>query len=200
MTQTNYKMSKRVKKDSRGDRKALPSSTGIHSETPCHLRRLQALLAKSNHKQEVSGRTKAVGSRFHSPHPPKDNNGESAELEKFSVTYSKLRCFSSHPSQKLFADILTLLVNNRLCSDWIELAPPDWALRVLLCLRLLNRDPQHQKMFHLLQGVQLVFGAFLDTKKNNILTAPAENIQRRSSDGAGFPTTSWPCSQPAAQL
>nr|XP_049585588.1 serine/threonine-protein kinase Nek10 isoform X4 [Syngnathus scovelli] len=146
-------MSKRVKKDSRGDKKTLPS-TEIHNETPCNLRRLQALLAKSNHKQEVSGQTKAVASRFHNPHTPKDNNGESAELEKFSVTYRKLRCFSSHPSRKLFADILTLLVNNRLCSDWIELAPPDWALRVLMCLRLLIRDPQHQKMFHLLQGVQ----------------------------------------------
>ncbi|XP_077431278.1 serine/threonine-protein kinase Nek10 isoform X2 [Vanacampus margaritifer] len=153
MTQTNFKMSKQVKKISRGGKQAV-KSTGTHSAASCNLRRLQALLAKSSPKQEVLGQTKAGGSRFHSQHPPKDSCGEASELEKFSMTYRELRCFSSHPLQKVFADILTLLVNNRLCSDWMELASLDWALRVLLCLRLLIRDPQHQKMFHHLQGVQ----------------------------------------------
>ncbi|XP_051921819.1 serine/threonine-protein kinase Nek10 isoform X1 [Hippocampus zosterae] len=154
MTQTSLKMSKQVKKDSRGDPQAL-KSTGIHSGTSCNLRRLQALLAKSSPKQEqVLGQSKAGGSRFHSPHPPKDSYGEASELEKFSMTYGELICFNSHPFQKAFANILTLLVNNRLCSDWMELAPLDWALRVLLCLRLLIRDPHYQKMFHCLQGVQ----------------------------------------------
>uniref|UniRef100_A0AAQ5X1B3 NIMA-related kinase 10 n=1 Tax=Amphiprion ocellaris TaxID=80972 RepID=A0AAQ5X1B3_AMPOC len=57
---------------------------------------------------------------------------------------NKQRCFSSHPLCKLFSDILTSLVNNRLCSDWIDHAPPESVLRVLICLRLLIRDPHHQ--------------------------------------------------------
>ncbi|XP_077382191.1 serine/threonine-protein kinase Nek10 isoform X2 [Festucalex cinctus] len=153
MTQTNLKMSKQVKKDSRGYKQAV-KATGTHSETSCNLRRLQALLAKSSPKKEVLGQTKAGGSRFHSPHPPNDSCEEAAELEKFSVTYGELRCFSSHPLQKGFANILTLLVSNRLCSAWMELAPPNWTLMVLLCLRLLIRDTHHQKMFYHLQGVQ----------------------------------------------
>ncbi|XP_057689836.1 serine/threonine-protein kinase Nek10 isoform X1 [Corythoichthys intestinalis] len=148
MTQTRLKMSKQVKK---GDKQAL-KSTGIHNET-CDLRRLQALLAKSSPKREVLSHNKADGNGFHSPHPPNHSCAEESELDKFSLTYREMRCFSSHPLQKLFANILTLLVKNRLCSHWMEVAPPDWALGVLLCLRLLIRDPQHQKMFHHLQGV-----------------------------------------------
>uniref|UniRef100_A0A3Q1HXN9 NIMA-related kinase 10 n=1 Tax=Acanthochromis polyacanthus TaxID=80966 RepID=A0A3Q1HXN9_9TELE len=59
------------------------------------------------------------------------------------ITYRDQRCFSSHPLCKLFSDILTSLVNNRLC-DWIDHAPPESVLRVLICLRLLIRDPHHQ--------------------------------------------------------
>uniref|UniRef100_A0A3P8U579 NIMA related kinase 10 n=1 Tax=Amphiprion percula TaxID=161767 RepID=A0A3P8U579_AMPPE len=72
------------------------------------------------------------------------------------ITYREQRCFSSHPLCKLFSDILTSLVNNRLCSDWIDHAPPESVLRVLICLRLLIRDPHHQKILHELQGINLL--------------------------------------------
>nr|XP_057910036.1 serine/threonine-protein kinase Nek10 isoform X2 [Doryrhamphus excisus] len=147
----SWKMSKQVKKVRQERQPSKP--TGIHTEPSCDLRRLRALLAKSSPKQEVSSHSKAGSSRFHSPHPPRDSCSEAFELERFSMTYREERCFSSHPLHKLFSDVLASLVKNRLCSEWIDIAPPESVLRVLLCLRLLIRDPQHQKMLHCLQGV-----------------------------------------------
>uniref|UniRef100_A0AAX7SQ97 Serine/threonine-protein kinase Nek10 n=1 Tax=Astatotilapia calliptera TaxID=8154 RepID=A0AAX7SQ97_ASTCA len=66
------------------------------------------------------------------------------------------RCFSSHPLHELFSDILVSLIKNRLCSEWIEHAPPESVLRVLICLRLLIRDPHYQKIVHELQGISLL--------------------------------------------
>uniref|UniRef100_A0A8P4GHX8 NIMA-related kinase 10 n=1 Tax=Dicentrarchus labrax TaxID=13489 RepID=A0A8P4GHX8_DICLA len=74
----------------------------------------------------------------------------------FSITYRDQRCFSSHPLHTLFSDILVSLVKNRLCSEWVDHAPPESVLRVLICLRLLIRDPHHQKILHQLQGVNLL--------------------------------------------
>ncbi|XP_029958129.1 serine/threonine-protein kinase Nek10 [Salarias fasciatus] len=140
--------------------------TGIHSKASHDLRRLQSLLAKSSTRQEGAAlsQSKACsngGGR--SVHPAKDSSRhrsdedrEACEMEKFSTTYKDQRCFSSHPQNKLFVDILTLLVKNRLCSEWIDHAPSESALRVLICLRLLIRDPQYQKTFHQLQGVTLL--------------------------------------------
>ncbi|XP_054637339.1 serine/threonine-protein kinase Nek10 isoform X2 [Dunckerocampus dactyliophorus] len=145
-------MSKQVKKVRRGE-KQHQKPTGIYTEPSCDLRRLQALLAKSSPKREVLSHSKAGSSRFLSPHPPRDSCSEAFELERFSMTYREQRCFSSHPLHKLFSDILASLLKNRLCSEWIDMAPPESVLRVLLCLRLLIRDPQHQKIFHRLQGV-----------------------------------------------
>uniref|UniRef100_A0A8C9YDZ0 Serine/threonine-protein kinase Nek10 n=1 Tax=Sander lucioperca TaxID=283035 RepID=A0A8C9YDZ0_SANLU len=64
-----------------------------------------------------------------------------------NITYRDQRCFSSHPLHKLFSDILASLVKNRLCSEWIDHALPESVLRVLICLRLLIRDPYHQLCF-----------------------------------------------------
>uniref|UniRef100_A0A3P9MY07 NIMA related kinase 10 n=1 Tax=Poecilia reticulata TaxID=8081 RepID=A0A3P9MY07_POERE len=61
-----------------------------------------------------------------------------------SIIYKDQRCFSSHPLSKLFLDILTSLVRNRLCSEWIDHATPEAVNRVLICLRLLIRDPNYQ--------------------------------------------------------
>uniref|UniRef100_A0A3Q1HFY5 Serine/threonine-protein kinase Nek10 n=1 Tax=Anabas testudineus TaxID=64144 RepID=A0A3Q1HFY5_ANATE len=72
------------------------------------------------------------------------------------ITYKDQRCFSSHPLHKLFADILASLVKNRLCSEWIDCAPSESVLRVLICLRLLIRDTEHQKLLHQLQGTTLL--------------------------------------------
>uniref|UniRef100_A0AAX7U6V1 Protein kinase domain-containing protein n=1 Tax=Astatotilapia calliptera TaxID=8154 RepID=A0AAX7U6V1_ASTCA len=72
------------------------------------------------------------------------------------ITYRDQRCFSSHPLHELFSDILVSLIKNRLCSEWIEHAPPESVLRVLICLRLLIRDPHYQKIVHELQGISLL--------------------------------------------
>ncbi|KAM9724275.1 serine/threonine-protein kinase Nek10 [Menidia menidia] len=134
-------------------------SKGIHKAS-CDLRRLQSLLAKSNPRKEVA---KGCSSRASSsPHPPKHSRrhvgdkdicNEESELEKFSMTYKDQRYFSSHPLSKLFSDILVSLVKNRLCSEWIDQAPSELALRVLTCLRLLIRDSAYQRVLHQLQGI-----------------------------------------------
>uniref|UniRef100_A0A7N8X3M0 Serine/threonine-protein kinase Nek10 n=1 Tax=Mastacembelus armatus TaxID=205130 RepID=A0A7N8X3M0_9TELE len=164
-------MSNSVRKFRHGEN--LPQkSTGIQNKASHDLRRLQSLLAKSGPRQEVAAlsHNKACSSgasRSQGLHHPKDTNrhrsesninNEASELEKFSITYRDQRCFSSHPLHKLFSDILSLLVKNRLCSEWIEHAPPESVLRVLICLRLLIRDAHHQKILHQLQGINLLAG------------------------------------------
>ncbi|OXB77746.1 UNVERIFIED_CONTAM: hypothetical protein H355_013134 [Colinus virginianus] len=72
---------------------------------------------------------------------------EAIELENFSVTYKNERNFSKHPKHKLFQDIFTSLIKNRLnCREWVNQAPSIHFLRVLICLRLLIRDPCYQYM------------------------------------------------------
>ncbi|XP_034409576.1 serine/threonine-protein kinase Nek10 [Cyclopterus lumpus] len=158
-------MSNPVKKVRQGEKLPLKSK-GIQSKASHDLRRLQSLLAKSVPRREVSAPSPSKARvRSQGLHPPKDTNrqrsesdiaSEDSELEKFSVTYRDQRCFSSHPMHKLFSAILASLVKNRLCSEWIEHAPPESALGVLICLRLLIRDPCHQKILHQLQGVPLL--------------------------------------------
>ncbi|KAM8825750.1 serine/threonine-protein kinase Nek10 [Synchiropus picturatus] len=106
----------------------------------CDLRRLLALLNKS--RPQVAAATLSS-----------DPSTEASELEKFSVTFREQRCFSSHRQHQLFSDLLTSLVKKRLCSHWIRQAPPESLLRVLVCLRLLIRDQNLQKLFCRLEGV-----------------------------------------------
>ncbi|KAF7662268.1 hypothetical protein LDENG_00239160 [Lucifuga dentata] len=156
-------MSNPVKKVRPGEKLSL-KSTGIQNKASHDLRRLLSLLSKSGPRQEVAAsKVRSTGaSRSQGPHHQKDINVhndiaiETSELEKFSITYRNQRCFSSHPLHKLFSGILVSLVKNRLCSEWIDHAPPESVLRVLICLRLLIRDPQHQKMLHQLQGINLL--------------------------------------------
>ncbi|XP_028985437.1 serine/threonine-protein kinase Nek10 isoform X2 [Betta splendens] len=143
-------------------------STGFQSNASCDLRRLQSLLAKSNTRQEVASPSKTRSSGASRPqvlHQQKDtnrhgsegnSNSEAYELENFSIAYKDQRCFSSHPLHKLFSDILTSIVNNRLCSEWIDHAPPESVLRVLICLRILIRDKEHQKILNQLHGTTLL--------------------------------------------
>ncbi|XP_059423113.1 serine/threonine-protein kinase Nek10 [Carassius carassius] len=78
---------------------------------------------------------------------------EASELDNFSVIYRNQRCFSDQPHHRLFLDIFTALINNRLgCRSWLDSSSSDNILRVLNCLRLLIRDPLHQKVFFELQG------------------------------------------------
>ncbi|KAM4600415.1 serine/threonine-protein kinase Nek10 [Polymixia lowei] len=127
------------------------------------LRRLLSLLAKPAPRQEVAAlshiKARSSGARSQGPHPKDGSTAtEASELEKFSITYRSQRCFSSHPLQNLFSGILTSLVKNRLCGEWIHQAPPESVLRVLICLRLLIRDLHYQIIFHQFQGVDLLAG------------------------------------------
>ncbi|XP_067858918.1 serine/threonine-protein kinase Nek10 isoform X1 [Heptranchias perlo] len=80
---------------------------------------------------------------------------EAVELETFSVNYKNERKFSSHPHHKLFLEIFTALVKQRLtCREWVDRVPPANFLRVLICLRLIMRDPFYQKVFNELGGVE----------------------------------------------
>uniref|UniRef100_UPI00398F423F serine/threonine-protein kinase Nek10 isoform X3 n=1 Tax=Pristiophorus japonicus TaxID=55135 RepID=UPI00398F423F len=80
---------------------------------------------------------------------------EAVELETFSVNYKNERKFSCHPHQKLFLEIFTALVKQRLvCREWVDRVPPANFLRVLICLRLIMRDPFYQKIFNELGGVE----------------------------------------------
>ncbi|CAB1415296.1 unnamed protein product [Pleuronectes platessa] len=163
------KMSNSVKKVRQGEKLDL-KSTGIHSKASHDLRRLQFLLAKTGPRQEVAALSHGEargggGGRSRGLRPQKDAtrqrsesdiNSEASELEKFSKTYRDQRSFSSHPLHKLFSNILVSLVENRLCSEWIDHSAPESVLRVLICLRLLTRDPHHQKILHQLQGISLL--------------------------------------------
>ncbi|XP_029928077.1 serine/threonine-protein kinase Nek10 [Myripristis murdjan] len=157
-----------VKKLRQGERLTL-KSTGINSKASHDLRRLLSLLAKSVSREEVaalshskacSGAARSQGQHHQNDticyRRGSDAASEVSELEKFSITYRNRRCFSSHPLHKLFSGILTSLVKNRLCSEWVDHAPPESVLRVLICLRLLIRDPQHQIILHQLHGVSLL--------------------------------------------
>ncbi|XP_067915905.1 serine/threonine-protein kinase Nek10 isoform X2 [Heterodontus francisci] len=80
---------------------------------------------------------------------------EAVELETFSVNYKNERKFSCHPHHKLFLEIFTALVKQRLtCREWVDRVPPANFLRVLICLRLIMRDPFYQKVFNELGGVE----------------------------------------------
>ncbi|XP_070215667.1 serine/threonine-protein kinase Nek10 isoform X2 [Bos mutus] len=80
---------------------------------------------------------------------------EAVELENFSINYKNERNFSKHPQHKLFQEIFTALVKNRLiCREWVDRAPSLHFLRVLICLRLLMRDPCYQEILHSLGGIE----------------------------------------------
>ncbi|KAM8966542.1 serine/threonine-protein kinase Nek10 [Pelodytes ibericus] len=80
---------------------------------------------------------------------------EAVELEKFSVNYENERNFSQHAQHSLFIDIFTALIKNRLaCREWVARAPAIHLLRVLICLRLLMRDPFYQRALHEMNGVE----------------------------------------------
>ncbi|XP_038135505.1 serine/threonine-protein kinase Nek10 [Cyprinodon tularosa] len=163
-TQKMFNLTRKVRQE---EKPPLKSSL-IQSKASYDLRKLQSLLAKSSPRQEVSSPThsKAVSSRtIRSSHSPKhisrlrndsDLSSEVTQLEKFSIAFKDQRSFSSHPLSKLFLDILTSLVKNRLCSEWINHAPPEAVHRVLICLRLLIRDPNYQKILHELNGTRFL--------------------------------------------
>ncbi|OCT75877.1 serine/threonine-protein kinase Nek10 [Xenopus laevis] len=87
----------------------------------------------------------------------KQESSEAVELETFSVNYKNERNFSQHSQHALFLDIFTALIKNRLaCREWVERASAIHLLRVLICLRLLMRDPFYQEVLHQINGVEIL--------------------------------------------
>ncbi|NWQ74970.1 NEK10 kinase, partial [Columbina picui] len=131
------------------------------------LKRLQSLLNVQSSNQQLpaiyfeSGQTSVtraqqnVNSNEQKTRGQQQESTEVVELENFSVTYKNERNFSRHPKHKLFQEIFTALVKNRLtCRSWVNQAPSIHFLRVLVCLRLLIRDPCYQEMLHSLGGIE----------------------------------------------
>ncbi|XP_069716167.1 serine/threonine-protein kinase Nek10-like [Phaenicophaeus curvirostris] len=136
------------------------NSHGISERDYSDLKRLQSLLKVQSSKQKFpaihfeSGQTRVTSNEQNS-HSQRQELTEAIELENFSMTYKNERNFSKHPKHELFQEIFTALVKNRLaCREWVNQAPSIHFLRVLICLRLLVRDPCYQEMFHSLCGIE----------------------------------------------
>ncbi|KFZ56004.1 Serine/threonine-protein kinase Nek10, partial [Podiceps cristatus] len=145
------------------------------------LKRLQSLLNVQSSNQQLpavhfeSGQTSVtraqqnIKSNEQTPYGQCQESTEAFELENFSVTYQNERNFSKHPKCKLFQEIFTALVKNRLtCREWVNQVPSIHFLRVLICLRLLIRDPCYQEMLHSLGGIENL-AQYMETVANGYL-------------------------------
>ncbi|XP_042662473.1 serine/threonine-protein kinase Nek10 isoform X2 [Tyto alba] len=154
---------------------------GISMRDYSGLKILQSLLNVRSRNQQLpgthteSGQTSVtrawqnVKSNEQKPHGQWQESTEAVELENFSVTYKNERNFSKHPKHKLFQEIFTALVKNRLtCREWVNQAPSIHFLRVLICLRLLIRDPCYQEMLHSLGGIENL-AQHMETVSNDYL-------------------------------
>ncbi|KAM5234026.1 serine/threonine-protein kinase Nek10 isoform 5-T9 [Hipposideros larvatus] len=140
---------------------------GITTRDYSDLKRLRCLLNVQSSKQQLPAITfdsaqnsmtksePAVKEGGHRPRGQWHESTEAVELENFSINYKNERNFSKHPQHKLFQEIFTALVKNRLiCREWVHRAPSIHFLRVLICLRLLMRDPCYQEILHSLGGIE----------------------------------------------
>ncbi|XP_025913076.1 serine/threonine-protein kinase Nek10 isoform X1 [Apteryx rowi] len=155
---------------------------GISTRDYSDLKRLRSLLNVQSSKQQLpainfeSGQTSmtksqqyVVKSNGQKTHSQWQGSTESVELENFSVSYKNERNFSKHPKHKLFQEIFTTLVKNRLtCREWVNQAPAIHFLRVLICLRLLIRDPCYREMLHSLGGIECL-AQYMETVANGYL-------------------------------
>ncbi|KAM9308162.1 serine/threonine-protein kinase Nek10 [Gastrophryne carolinensis] len=142
------------------------------------VKRLWSLLNVHASKQQLPA-LKGTGTsrsqqKFGKTHTPKHHwqeSTESVELEKFSVSFKNERNFSQHSQQSLFLDIFIALIKNRLgCREWLERAPSIHLLRVLICLRLLIRDPVYQEVLHQINGIDIL-AQFMQTTCNAYLSS-----------------------------
>ncbi|XP_076986076.1 serine/threonine-protein kinase Nek10 isoform X6 [Tamandua tetradactyla] len=140
---------------------------GITTRDYSDLKRLRCLLNVQSSKQQLpainfdstqNSMTKsepAIKVGGHRTRGQWHESTEAVELENFSINYKNERNFSKHPQHKLFEEIFTALVKNRLiCREWVNRAPSIHFLRVLICLRLLMRDPCYQEILHSLGGIE----------------------------------------------
>ncbi|XP_057195516.1 serine/threonine-protein kinase Nek10 isoform X1 [Triplophysa rosa] len=162
------------------------------------LKRLLALITAPVTRQQVSSVNQSRGQKSQTSSNVHDSRkncpvAEASELDNFSATYRNQRCFSDPPHHKVFLDIFTALINNRLAfSEWMEKSSSDGALRVLNCLRLLIRDPVYQTLFFELQGagqlakyMESVAAVYLDCREQTLdveqLVAMTYMFQKLSS-------------------
>ncbi|NXP53723.1 NEK10 kinase, partial [Heliornis fulica] len=149
------------------EKRADRSPHGISMRVYSDLKRLWSLLTVQSSSQQLpaihfeSGQTsvtrapQSVKTNEQNFHGQGQESTEAVDLENFSVTYKNERNFSKLPNHKLFQEFFTALVKNRLtCREWVNQAPSIHFLRVLICLRLLIRDPYYQEMFHSLGGIE----------------------------------------------
>ncbi|XP_031446103.1 serine/threonine-protein kinase Nek10 isoform X1 [Phasianus colchicus] len=159
---------------------------GISMRDYSDLKRLQSLLNAPSSKQQLSAihfengqisitrSLQNVGSDGQKLHHQWQESTEAVELENFSVTYKNERNFSKHPKHKLFEDIFTALVKNRFnCREWVNQAPSIHFLRVLICLRLLMRDPHYQEILYSLGGIENL-AQYMETVANGYLDCGEE--------------------------
>ncbi|CAK6435702.1 unnamed protein product [Pipistrellus nathusii] len=131
------------------------------------LKRLRCLLNVQSSKQQLPAITfdsaqnsmtrsePAIKEGGHRARGQWHESTEAVELENFSINYKNERNFSKHPQHQLFQEIFTALVKNRLiCREWVNRAPSIHFLRVLICLRLLMRDPCYQEILYSLGGIE----------------------------------------------
>ncbi|NXJ11995.1 NEK10 kinase, partial [Odontophorus gujanensis] len=150
------------------------------------LKRLQSLLNAPSSKQQLSAihfengqisitrSLQSVDSDGQKRHGQWQESTEAIELENFSVTYKNERNFSKHPKHKLFQDIFTSLIKNRLnCRSWVNQASSIHFLRILICLRLLIRDPCYQEMLSSLGGIENL-AQYMETVANGYLDCGEE--------------------------
>ncbi|XP_061186179.1 serine/threonine-protein kinase Nek10-like [Saccostrea echinata] len=95
---------------------------------------------------------------------------ESLVLEKFNLKYQSQRQFVNHPLHEKFSEVFSALIKQRVCCvDWITSAPPENVLRLVTCLRILMRDPEYQKVFYSLSGLQVLTELFTKATKSYLL-------------------------------
>ncbi|XP_061441951.1 serine/threonine-protein kinase Nek10 isoform X1 [Rhineura floridana] len=152
------------------------------------LKRLLALLNVQSSKQQLpalnfeSANNSMTKSEQYSSNPCGERcrgqwqeSTEAVELEHFSMNYKNERNFSQHPQHKLFQDIFTALVKNRLiCREWASRASSVHFLRVLTCIRLLMRDPCYQEVLHNLGGIDSL-AQYMERVANDYLCYGEDN-------------------------
>ncbi|XP_021059527.1 serine/threonine-protein kinase Nek10 [Mus pahari] len=151
----------------KGTEKAADKQQGTTTRDYSDLKRLRCLLNVQSSKQQLpainfdsaqNNTTKSeptIRTGGHRARSQWHESTEAVELENFSINYKNERNFSKHPQHQLFQEIFTALVRNRLiCREWVNRAPSIHFLRVLICLRLLMRDPCYQEILHKLGGIE----------------------------------------------
>uniref|UniRef100_A0A4W5MZL1 Uncharacterized protein n=1 Tax=Hucho hucho TaxID=62062 RepID=A0A4W5MZL1_9TELE len=126
-----------VKKVRRAD-KLLQKLKGPDNKESHDLRKRLSLLETNAHRHQVAALRQSCKVR---------NSGgrtqTTLQLNNASKNRSQIHIISEDPELEKF-------------SDWVDHAPPESVLRVLICLRLLIREPLYQRVFHQLQAVDLL--------------------------------------------